>query len=488
MSAWRRRLTTSTRVALAVMTVLVVGVVALSLLAYFGVSGRLAADTDNSLAREADAYAAAIASAGHARTGADLETASRDYLVARTGAEIDSRPILLVRFPSGKVISNSGVALETAPGNAALLAPATASHRFVTLAFEGKSYRTAVVPVTDPAGGVVAVFEAALSTAPERQIASQLAWTLLAGGVAVVLLGAVLSAVLARGSLRPLREAAATTAEVTSSSLERRVAYDGPDDEVGCMVRALNEMLDRLEQAFGEQRRFVADASHELRTPLAVIRGNTELLSRGDLSGADRAEAFAIVFAEVDRMNRLVDDLLALARLDAAAGRTPRQHVELATLAFEATARARAFSPREFAADAPEPVWVEADPDALMQALLNLLRNAAAHSGESGPVTVSARRDGDAAVLEVADTGPGIPEGDLGRIFDRFYRAQGRRAAETGGSGLGLAITKRLVELHGGKISARNAEGGGAVFRIELPAIAPPADASTSLSDENDGR
>jgi two-component system OmpR family sensor kinase len=459
-----------------VTSVLVLGVVALSLVAYVGVSRRLAADVDRALSREAEAYAAAIGPSATRRTN-DLVSLSREYIRARTGAESENRPVLLVKFASGKVLSNSEIALESAPADARLLDASSSGRRFADVALGRLRYRVAVIPVSDPEGRVVAVFQAALSKQPAEQVATQLAWTLFGAGLAIVLLGAAFSAFVAQASLRPLRRAARTAGEVTMSSLGRRMDYDGADDEVGRMVGALNAMLGRLEASFDEQRHFVADASHELRTPLAIVRGHLELLSGASLSAEDRAHALRVAFAELDRMNRLVDDLLALARLDAGGMREP-QAMELATLVTEAAARASALCDCRVDTDAPRPVWVDGDPDGLMQAVLNLVKNAAAVTPPDGSITVAAHRQGGRAVIEVADTGPGIRPADLPRIFDRFYRAHGPRRSDSGGSGLGLAITLRLVELHGGTITARNRDEGGALFRIELPTVAAPRDAA----------
>jgi signal transduction histidine kinase len=471
-----RRLTASGRVALAVTTVLVIGVVALALVAYFGVSRRLAGDTDRSLVREAEAYAAAIAPETQARHEEDLVAVSRAYLAARTGVETESHPVLLVRFASGKVLSNSSLPLESFPGQDKLLDVRSASRRFDTVVSDRGEYRVATVPVLDGNAKTVAVFEAALSAAPTRQVATQLGWTLFAAGMAIVLLGAALSALFAQASLRPLREAADTAGSITFSSLGSRVAYRGPNDEVGRLVSAFNAMLDRLEMAVTEQRRFVADASHELRTPLAVVRGHLELLAQTETTAEERDETFALVFDELDRTSRLVDDMLRLAKLETGPTR-PYQPVELSTLVTEAVGRCSALCCSHVVAHCSSgSTWVLGDPDELMQVMLNLLRNAEAHTPHDGRITVSCTAEGGKGVVEVADTGTGIKPADLPRIFDRFYRASGPRSKQSGGSGLGLAITKRLVEMHGGRISARNGGGGGAVFRVELPAIETPAD------------
>jgi two-component system sensor histidine kinase BaeS len=171
-----------------------------------------------------------------------------------------------------------------------------------------------------------------------------------------------------------------------------------------------------------------------------------------------------------------VDDLLALARLDSRQLR-PFQLLDVATLAEEAVVRARAIGGPTIVNDVPGGLWVSGDPDQLDQALLNLMRNAITHTPVAGTVTVSARVEGDNVVISIRDTGAGIRTEDLPRLFDRFYRSQGPRAATSGGSGLGLAITKRLVELHQGTIEAHNAVGGGAIFTLRLRKQSAPKDA-----------
>lgn len=466
-------MTMSTRVSLAVTIVLALGVLALSLSAYLRVSASLAADLDRSLLREAEAFAGAMASG--AGGDSDLRAATRTYLTSRAQSSNTSHPILLVHFATGTpaVISNTGLLLETAAGNGSALDVATARSAFVDLTFGSAAYRATTVPVRGSDGKVVAVFEAALPTAATRGIGSELLVTMLGIGAIVVALGGLVAVWAARASLRPLARAASTAATITQSSLGDRIAYAGPDDEVGEMVGAINEMLDRLESAFGEQRRFTADASHELRTPLAVVSGHVEMIRDLQMDAVERAEELALISDEVGRMGRLVDDLLALARLESSAA-GPHQPLEISTALAEAAARGRGLGDRAITVEAQSGLWVSGDPDQLMQALLNLVSNAVSHTREGGAIALSATARGDRVRITVIDDGPGIRREDLPRVFDRFYRVQGPRAATSGGSGLGLAITRRLVELHGGAVTASNAPGCGAVFGIDLPRIAAP--------------
>jgi two-component system OmpR family sensor kinase len=463
----------SARVAFAVTLVLALGVLALSLAAYWRVSASLAADLDRNLLREAEAFAGALAPGVAA--DADLRAATRTYLTARSQASATSRPVLLVHFASGTpaVISNSSLLLETATGNATALEVATAKSAFVDLSLGTETYRATTVPIRSSDGTVVAVFEAALPTSTVRALGTELLVTMLGIGLLVVALGALVAVWAARASLRPLARTASTAARITQSSLAERIDYNGPGDEVGLMVSAINEMLDRLESAFGEQRRFTADASHELRTPLAVVSGHVEMLRDLNMDPAERAEELALISDEVARMGRLVDDLLALARLESASPGS-YQPLEVSSLLEEAAARGRGLGRRTITVDSPQGLWVSGNPDQLTQALLNLVGNAVAHTEDGGAIALAAEARGDQLHITVSDDGPGIRREDLPRVFDRFYRVQGPRGGSSGGSGLGLAITRRLIEMHGGTISAANRPLTGAVFAIDLRRIEEP--------------
>jgi two-component system OmpR family sensor kinase len=471
----RRRLSTSARVALTVTIAVALGSLLMTVLAYVRMSETMAADVDRSLLREAEAYSAALQHSVPSGATDDLLTSTRTYLRARTAAYSVSRPILLVRFADGRTLSNSDVRLENAPTNVRALDPALASRTFVDIAYLGNTYRAATVPISGKQGGVLGVFEAARPLALNRQLANEMLGTLAFAGVVAVLSAAMLSVWAARASLSPLRQAARTAERVTQSSLSERVTYDGPDDEVGLLVHSVNSMLDRVEGAFGEQRRFVADASHELRTPLQVVSGHLEMLEIGDPSPEERVEEIALLQDEVRRMNRLVEDMLALARLESGHQR-PHQPVEVTSLLQDAAARGRVLGGHPVIVSTEEGQWVAGDPDQLMEALLNLIANAADHSPPGGPIKLASAARQNSVVIEVVDSGTGIRTQDLPRLFDRFYRAQGPRTGDSGGSGLGLAIVKRLIELHGGKVSAANRAAGGAVFRIVLPRTTTPCE------------
>jgi len=216
----------------------------------------------------------------------------------------------------------------------------------------------------------------------------------------------------------------------------------------------------------------VADASHELRTPLTIIRANADVLGWTDAGDPlERAQALADLAGEAERMGRLVDDLLTLARADAGQALTPRPTPALPALE-DAYRRARTLAiGREVALERADDTTVRADPDALGQLLLILVENALKYTPAGGRVALALRLDGAEARLSVADTGPGIDPADLPHIFERFYRAETARA--TSGSGLGLAIARWLAEQHGGRIDVASAPGQGSTFTVVLPATQP---------------
>jgi two-component system OmpR family sensor kinase len=272
-----------------------------------------------------------------------------------------------------------------------------------------------------------------------------------------------------RLGLRPLREIEATATAITAGDLSHRVEIENERTEVGRVGAALNAMLGRIEASDQRLRRFVADASHELRTPLAAVRAYAELFGRGaDTRPEDLARSMSGINREAERMSVLVEDLLLLARLDE--GRPlGRERVQLDELVGEAVDTAHAVDPSRPIDLASTPVAVIGDRDRLRQIVDNLLANVRAHTPPDSPARVTVGRENGRAVIEVEDSGAGLPPADLDRVFERFYRADPSRARASGGVGLGLSIVAAVSRAHGGTVSARSAGEHGAVFRIELP-------------------
>jgi two-component system phosphate regulon sensor histidine kinase PhoR len=269
---------------------------------------------------------------------------------------------------------------------------------------------------------------------------------------------------------RPAPAEVQLDAESRRSFVARAVPVDANRD--GGAVLVLHDVTE-LRQADLVRRDFVANVSHELRTPLTAIQGYVEALmdSPGDQELADKF--LGIIARHAARMDRLVTDLLRLARLDARQERLEAVETPVAALLenvvaeMEGAIQARRL--RVHRTVTPEAMDVYGDPTKLHDVLRNLLENAINYSPEDGEIAITAARTDGAVEIAVSDRGPGIPEADLPRIFERFYRVDRSRTRDPGGTGLGLSIVKHLVELHGGRVSARNREGGGAIVMVRLP-------------------
>jgi signal transduction histidine kinase len=282
---------------------------------------------------------------------------------------------------------------------------------------------------------------------------------------------------LVRRELRPLADMGTTAGAIAAGDLSRRVPEQDPRTEIGQLGVALNAMLAQIEQAFAERkesedrlRRFLADASHELRTPLTSIRGYAELFRRGAESRSqDLSKSMRRIEDESARMGVMVEDLLLLARLDQDRP-LEREPVDLAALASDAVQDARPLAvDREIAIEASQPVVIQGDEARLRQVAANLLTNAIIHTPPGTPVAVRVRVDGDRALMEVADRGPGLSPEVAERAFEPFYRFDPSRDRNTGGAGLGLAIVAAIAKAHGGTVEASPTPGGGATFRVWIP-------------------
>lgn len=269
-------------------------------------------------------------------------------------------------------------------------------------------------------------------------------------------------------TLRPVEAITTTTREITATDLSRRIATTGPRDELRTLAETINDMLDRLDGAFRAERALVEDVSHELRNPVAVVATNVEAVLGNDQSTpAERREATAVVSRATARMSRLLDDLLATARARSAA--FVDREVDLVDLTRDvAEEYAVLAAERNLRLDlrlAPGPV-VYADPASLDRALSNLLSNAVRLAPAGSTITVAAGSRQGWAWVAVRDEGPGIPDEDRGRIFERFHRGAGQGSD---GSGLGLTIARQVVESHDGRLVLAERSGPGSTFLVWLP-------------------
>ncbi|RME86759.1 MAG: sensor histidine kinase [Anaerolineae bacterium] len=289
----------------------------------------------------------------------------------------------------------------------------------------------------------------------------------------LLLIAAFISWLAIGHTLKPLDTVTATAMQINrADDLSQRIPYQGrPDDEIGRLIYAFNQTLERLELLFTTQQRFLADVSHELRTPLTIIKGNVDLMRR--MKTLDE-EALVSIDQEANRLKRLVGDLLLLVQAESGRMRLNMAPVELDTLLLEVFQEMRVLAGEKIhlhLTDIDQAI-VQGDRDRLKQVLLNLVSNAVQYTPPGGDVFLSLDKVGNQARLVVRDTGPGIPKEDLPHIFERFYRAEkSRHRSSDGGFGLGLSIAHWIVDHHGGTIEVASQEGEGTTFCVWLPLL-----------------
>lgn len=353
-----------------------------------------------------------------------------------------------------------------------------------SLLSEGRELRVRQVPSTNPDNPnpifLVAPLDDSAATPVQIQppsrprrpsLEARIQQNLLIASLVATVLGVLAALLFARRVARPIEAISAAASQLAQGRLSVRIPDPRGQDEVARLARDFNHMAASLERLEAERKAMIADIAHELRTPLTVMQGRLEAIQDG---------VFPLERAEIDRLHhqtgllsRLVEDLRTLSLADAGRLNLVLRELDLAEWArrvasgFQAALEARQI---RLALNLPaHPVLVRADPDRLAQVIGNLLHNALAHTPVGGEVALEVSADTTHAYLKVHDSGPGIPEEALHRVFDRFYRAEASRSRATGGSGLGLSIVKALVELHGGTVTARNHKAGGALFEVRLP-------------------
>jgi two-component system, OmpR family, sensor kinase len=355
----------------------------------------------------------------------------------------------------------------------------------------GTGERFRVNVITRPDGKGYAMAAISLSRV-DSTVNQMTAIGLGASALALLLLGFAGYQIVGLG-LKPLTRMEQSASAIADGDLTLRVADTDPHTETGRLGLALNTMLGRIEAAVAARiaseqrlRQFLADASHELRTPLTSIRGFAELYRRGGArSKVELGETMSRIEGEAARMGLLVEDLLLLAALDEERP-LRRSKVDLLAVAADTVRDAHVRSPhRSIELGEFEPVTVSGDEHRLRQVTSNLVANALQHTPSDAQITlrvgvrngdgpdpvaaVGSRVEAPAAVLEVTDTGPGVPLEHAQRIFERLYRAEPHRARSHGGAGLGLAIVTSIVKAHGGRVELATAPGSGSTFRVILP-------------------
>ena len=290
-------------------------------------------------------------------------------------------------------------------------------------------------------------------------------------GGAVLLLGLVGGWWIASRAIRPIDDISATATKISDGDLSQRIDVTDTDNELGRLANVLNSTFARLEIAFGQQRQFTSDAAHELRTPVSVMLTQTQTTLTRERSVAEYRETVEVCQRAAQRMRRLIESLLALARLEAGQEPMKRLRFDLAVAARDCVELIRPLAAErgmKLICEVPV-IEGEGDPERMSQVISNLLINAIQYNREGGEVRVAGQANEASIALTVTDTGLGISAADLPHIFDRFFRADKSRTGSSGHAGLGLAISKAIVEAHGGTIAVVSQPGAGTTVTVHLP-------------------
>lgn len=349
----------------------------------------------------------------------------------------------------------------------------------IVTAHNGQAVRVYSAALTDN-GVIFGVLQVGESLARLNATLQGITLALLVIAPFVLLLGAFGSYWLAKRAFRPILYLTRTTREINAGDLQRRVPIPRARDEVHDLALTLNEMIGRLDKAFTQQRRFVADASHELRTPVAVIHNITDVALEAPHSLEECVQALRDINAETKRLGQVINTLLTLARVDEEQVHLDYEPVRLDLLAFDVAATMEPLAVErgiKFEVQALEPATVLGDTARLIQVMMGLVDNALTYTNAGGTVTLGVEVNGTDACLIVCDTGIGIAEKDIPHIFERFYRADPARSRAASGSGLGLSLVDWVVQAHGGSIAVASQVGQGSTFTVTLPLAS-----STSVS------
>jgi two-component system, OmpR family, sensor kinase len=367
----------------------------------------------------------------------------------------------------GSIVSSDGIDAPLLPASALRsITEPTYFDRDVRTSEETVPARLLAVPLPLGIGAFLIV---GADVEDQREAVASLTTLVAVGGPILLLALSVVGWILAGAALRPVEELRSEASAISTSEPDRRLPVPETGDELQRLAETLNGMLDRLHEALDRERRFVDEASHELRTPLGVLKAEVDLALKEPRTRDELLAALGSIAQETERLRRLTQDLLVLARSDR--GRLPvhREEVDVSRIVervaaeFEERARAGAVGVRVSGTN----VRARVDGDRVRQAVENLVDNAIRHAGGGGTVEVRVSLDDDRLRVDVRDSGPGFPGDLLDRVFEPFARADDDR--EVDGAGLGLAIVRAVAEAHGGSAAARNEADGGASVTLDLP-------------------
>lgn len=400
----------------------------------------------------------------------------REEIVLRFAPEATSR-FVRVRRPDGSVLYSSGPpADQSFAPNLVPLHPWTPGTWKEELADDVIFLRT--VLQTEAPGQPRLTLETGDSLVPALVELQFLLLLLTVGFLVLTTIALVGGYFLVRNALRPVDAITSSAENITSGNLSQRLPVPATSDEFAHLSEALNRMISRLDEAFQYKRRFLTDASHELRTPLTVLRGELEGMVQDPRIALEFRERMGSSLEEVERLSRIVEGLLAIARTDSGKARGDWTTFDLAEVVSSTADQMGLLAEDKgirVVVDTPPVAWVEGDRARWKQVVVNLLDNAIKYTSPGGTIELGLRGDGGKVALTVADTGIGIPPEALPHVFERFFRVDKARSRDQGGTGLGLSIVRSICAAHGTQVEVQSVLGQGSTFRVELPRAQAPA-------------
>ncbi len=318
------------------------------------------------------------------------------------------------------------------------------------------------------------ILQVGISLEQSRRELNQLLLVMVAAGFVLLVVASAGGWFILTRALHPVKSITGMARKISTDDLSLRIDVQNRGDELGSLIGTFNDMIARLEESVQKIRRFSGDVSHELRTPLTIIRGEIEVLLRRERSREEYVSVLNSVLEESQNMERIIDDLLFLSRVEAFGGSTLEGTVQLgevvgAVVESRETVARRKSLDLVFSNTGSAPV--RGNRDLLERLVVNLVDNAIRYTPGSGRIDVALDENDSFVSLEIADTGVGIPEKDLPRIFERFFVVDPSRSRESGGAGLGLSIVKCVADIHGARIEVFSSEGKGARFVVTFPIV-----------------
>jgi heavy metal sensor kinase len=336
---------------------------------------------------------------------------------------------------------------------------------------EDDAWRVYSQPVVDTNQQTIAIVQGAQSVASITETLQDLQEQILLGIPLILIFAGAGGYFLADRSLRPIQHITQTAREITAQDLSRRLEYTGSKDEIGDLADTFDRMIARLQSSFERERRFIGDAAHELRTPLTILKGHIDVTLSRPREIPEYEKKLRELSAQVDRLIRLSNALLFLSRSDQNQISMNRSRVnlkELLEILLEQIQPLALEKEIQIITNIQDDLFCSGDNDHLIRLFMNLLENAVKYTPANGQIRVTGKKDATHLVVDIHNTGSFIPDGQLSRLFERFYRVDSDRSSETGGSGLGLAIAQEIARLHGGEIVANSEEGEGMTFSVRL--------------------